>query len=41
MAKRGNGEDSVYKQRNGLWAARLQLEGISGKLSLHLLWLPE
>lgn len=27
MAKRGNGEGSVYKQRNGLWAATMTIEG--------------
>jgi integrase len=27
MAKRGNGEGSVYKQRNGLWAASITIEG--------------
>jgi hypothetical protein len=27
MAKRGNGEGSIYKERNGLWAATLSLEG--------------
>jgi integrase len=27
MAKRGNGEGSVYKQRNGLWAASISVEG--------------
>jgi len=27
MAKRGNGEGSVYKQRNGLWAASISIEG--------------
>ena len=27
MAKRGNGEGSIYKQRNGLWAATISLEG--------------
>lgn len=27
MAKRGNGEGSVYKQRNGLWAATISMEG--------------
>ncbi len=27
MARRGNGEGSVYKQRNGLWAASITIEG--------------
>jgi integrase len=27
MAKRGNGEGSIYKQRNGLWAASISIEG--------------
>lgn len=27
MSRRGNGEGSVYKQRNGLWAASVTLEG--------------
>src|SRR6266496_3582036 len=27
MARRGNGEGSVYKQRNGLWAATISIEG--------------
>ncbi|MEO8973771.1 MAG: site-specific integrase [Ktedonobacteraceae bacterium] len=27
MGKRGNGEGSIYKQRNGLWAASLSIEG--------------
>jgi len=27
MAKRGNGEGSIYKQRNGLWAATISIEG--------------
>ena len=27
MAKRGNGEGSIYKQRNGLWAATVSVEG--------------
>jgi integrase len=27
MAKRGNGEGSVYKQRSGLWAASISIEG--------------
>ena len=27
MARRGNGEGSVYKQRNGLWAASITVEG--------------
>ncbi len=27
MAKRGNDEGSIYKQRNGLWAATLSIEG--------------
>jgi integrase len=27
LAKRGKGEGSIYKQRNGLWAATLSLEG--------------
>lgn len=27
MSRRGNGEGSVYKQRNGLWAASITLEG--------------
>lgn len=27
MGRRGNGEGSVYKQRNGLWAASISFEG--------------
>src|SRR2546421_285125 len=27
MARRGNGEGSVYKERNGLWAASITIEG--------------
>ena len=27
MEKRGNGEGSIYKQKNGLWAATISIEG--------------
>ena len=35
MAKRGNGEGSIYKQRNGLWAATISIEGREAQV---LLW---